>query len=110
MGAAMTRRRGRPRQDQRDQLTVDVAAALRIVFQLGPQQARDFARALLEGADLILSRRGDFMMISFRLSSPVKGRSDGLKRRGPKPRDMVVRAIISALLHGKHIFAGCKGS
>jgi hypothetical protein len=107
----MPRRRGRPRQDQRDQLAVDVAAALRIVFRLGPQQARDLALALLEGTDLILSQRGDFVMISFRLPATVKGRSDALQRKKScKPRDPVVRAIVGALLQGKHIFTGCKGS
>ena len=85
------RRRGRPRQDERDQLTVDLAAALRIIFKLGPQQSRDLALALLEGMEITLSRRGDLRMVSFRLPATVKGRSDALKRRGPRSRDIAVR-------------------
>ena len=90
------RRRGRPRQDERDQLTVDLAAALRI--KLGPQQSRDLALALLEGMEITLSRRGDLRMVSFRLPATVKGRSDALKRRGPRSRDIAVRAIVRVLL------------
>jgi hypothetical protein len=43
------RRRGRPPKHADDQIIIDMAAALMEVSTLGPQQARDFALALLEG-------------------------------------------------------------
>ena len=111
-GLSKPRRRGRPRQDRRDQLAVDLAAVLRVLFQnLGPQQARDLALALLEGEPSHAQQRPDGLaLISFRLPVTVKGRSDALKRKGQKPRDIVVRAVVAAVLPPGHIFTGCKRS
>jgi hypothetical protein len=103
----LPRRHGRPRQDQRDQVVTDVAAALRTLFKLGPQQARDLALGLLEG-DLKYSWRPDgLLVISFRLSNTIKGRSDALQRKRQKPRENVVR-VIRAVLQSRHTFTGCK--
>jgi hypothetical protein len=108
---AKPRHRGRPRQDRRDQLTVDLAAVLRALFQnLGPQQARDLALALREGKPSHSQRPDGVAVLSFRLPNTVKGRSDALQRKGKKPRDILVRAVISALLPPGHIFTGCKRS
>jgi len=101
------RRRGRPRQDSRDQLAVDLAAALRSVFAIGKQQARDLALALLEGAPVHSEQQRDgFMVISFRLPMTIKGRSDAVQRKRQKPRPLVVRAIVAAVLPRGHIFTG----
>jgi hypothetical protein len=101
------RRRGRPRQDRRDQLVVDLAAVLRFLFpNLGPQQARDLALALREGEPSFSQRPDGVAVISFRLPNAVKARSDALQRKGQKPRDILVRAVISAVLPPGHIFTG----
>jgi hypothetical protein len=105
------RRRGRPRQDRRDQLAVDLAAVLRVIFQnLGPQQGRDLALVLREGHEPIHSTRDGWLMLSLRLPNTIKGRSDALKRKGQKPRGVVVRAVVSVVLPPGHIFTGCRRS
>ena len=105
------RRRGRPRQDRRDQLAVDLAAVLRILFQnLGPQQARDLGVALREGEPSYAQRPDGVGVLSFRLPSTVKGRSDALQRKGQKPREIVVRAVVAPVLPLRHIITGCKRS
>ena len=50
--AKRRRERGRPRQDSRDQLAIDVAAAFELVFELRPRQARLLALALVEGYEV----------------------------------------------------------
>jgi hypothetical protein len=109
----MPRRRGRPRRDRRDQLVVDVAQALRVLFpHLGPQQTRDLALAVLEGEPSYSWEPDGFLHISLRLpTSTIKGRSDALQRRGPRPRAILVRALV-AWCGGKDTFlqgAGTRG-
>jgi len=86
------RRRGRPRQDRRDQLAVDLAVALR------------------EGEPSYAQRPDGVGVLSFRLPSTVKGRSDALQRKGQKPREIVVRAVVAPVLPLRHIITGCKRS
>jgi hypothetical protein len=103
---ARRRRHGRPRQDSRDQLIVDLAAALAVIFDLGRQQARDLALALLEGTAMWSRRPGGLLTLSFRLpTATVKGRSDAIKRKRQPPRATVVAALIALLQHG-HTFTG----
>jgi hypothetical protein len=113
--ARIDRRMGRPPKD--DQLTIDVAAALRVAYRLGPQGARDLAAALIEGHEVGESRRpragrpADWVLTGFRLpSATFKARSEYLKdvaqnAHGAKraklkhtpPRSEVTAALILAL-------------
>jgi hypothetical protein len=93
--------RGRPRQDERDQLVIDVACAFATAYGLGPQRARDLALGALEG--VMTASTGK---LSFGLGRPIKGRSETvrgkLKRaRAPlRPRPAVASAIV-LLIRGK---------
>jgi hypothetical protein len=46
-------RPGRPPEDRRDQITVDLAAAIQATTGLGPQRARDLAALVIEGGHFV---------------------------------------------------------
>jgi hypothetical protein len=100
------RERGRPRQDARDQLAIDLAAALRMAWMLGAQASRDLAIALLEGHPVPARRRprgrrpDDWPVTAYETTAATfKGRSGYLLRKSKQmlPRTVVVGALIAAL-------------
>jgi hypothetical protein len=102
-------KRGRPRKDVDDQIVVDAALAAQLLYGLGPQQARDFALALLEGRRVAPSNlpRGAWkapagsVLASYELIPKVRGReatvARKLNRGAIKPRPDVVLALVAAL-------------
>jgi hypothetical protein len=97
---------GRPRQDARDQLAIDLAAALQLAFSTGAQASRDLALGLLEGHPVLARRRprgrrpDDWKLTGFDLrTATFKGRSGYLlqKSKQMQPRTAVVGALIAAL-------------
>jgi hypothetical protein len=110
MKKAPERRHGRPRKDVADQIVIDAALAAQLLYGLGPQQARDFALALLEGRRVAPSNlpRGAWkaptgsVLASYELVPKVKGREAAVARKlnrdgTLKPRLDVVLALIAAL-------------
>ena len=101
---------GRPRQDERDQLAIDLAEAFRVAWQLGAQRARDLAIAVLEGTEVAPSKRprgrrpADWKLTGFEnLAAQFENRSDYLrwKAKGAlPPRPVVVNALAAALQSG----------
>ena len=97
------RQRGRPPRD--DELVIDAARALRIIFGLGPQRARDLAIALMEGHEIGPSRRprarrpDDWTLTGFNLRVSVERRSRHLKEKwdGEPARAEVVLALVMAI-------------
>jgi hypothetical protein len=97
------RQRGRPPRD--DELVIDAARALRIIFGLGPQRARDLAIALMEGHEIGPSRRprarrpNDWTLTGFNLGVSVERRSRHLKEKWDKEpvRAEVVLALVLAI-------------
>src|SRR5215471_18687624 len=95
------RRRGRPRKDARDQLVVDLMAALMENTSLGPQQARDLALALLEGKIATATKlpRGarkaapHSVLLGHVLPMSFEGRSEAIRDKQLKPRPAVVAAF-----------------
>jgi hypothetical protein len=112
---------GRPSKDAVDQTVVDVAAALMLVFEIGPQMARDQAIAWLEGeetdppADLTShSRRfrkaaAGREVHSFVLptnnkiprsdnpASRFEHRAKAIQRKGLRPRPEATQAYVAVL-------------
>jgi hypothetical protein len=79
---------GRPRQDARDQLAIDLAAALQLAFSTGAQAARDLAIALLEGRAVPAESRprgrrpDDWLLTGYELTTATfKGRSGYLLQK-----------------------------
>jgi hypothetical protein len=106
---------GRPRQDARDQLAIDMAAALQMAWSLGAQAARDLAIALLEGHAVPTERRprgrrpDDWKLTGFELrTATFKGRSGYLLRKSKQmlPRTAVVGALIAALQGDESVLQG----
>jgi hypothetical protein len=105
------RKRGRPRQDDEDQVIVDIAAALAKVYGLGPQKARDLALAWKEGClrqltpeeRKKLARRFQRpgVVTSFNLLTTCKGRESGIAKKLAggklKPRPEVVQFWVCVL-------------
>jgi hypothetical protein len=87
--------RGRPKQDERDQLAIDVACAFETAYGISPQRALDLALGALEGA--MTESMGQ---ISFCLNVTVRGRSETVRQkrkhsRAPlRPRSAVAAAIV----------------
>jgi hypothetical protein len=124
------RRRGRPPNEDRvvaDQIIIDMAAALTAAYGLGPQRARDFALALLEGKIVRPTRlpRGAgkvsaaSVLASHRLPKTVTGRHASVVRnlKSGKVRSRpdvvagmvrILRAkdtdLIHLLLRARHIY------
>lgn len=103
------RKRGRPPQDERDQLAIDVAAALRSIYGLGPQVARDLAVALLEGEEgpTIELSDGRWRTQFEIVGATIKGRSGHLQRkssgklkRNIRPRQEIV-AVLAVIIRGR---------
>jgi hypothetical protein len=73
--------RGRPKQDERDQVAIDVACAFETAYGLSPQRAMDLALGALEGA-----MTESIGQVSFRLNVTVRGRSETVRQKGKRPR------------------------
>src|SRR5262249_48960771 len=92
--------RGRPSQDERDQLVIDVACAFATAYGLGPQRARDLA---LGGEGEMMASIGK---LSFGLRRPIRARSETVrqKQKRMRPRPAVASAIV-LLIRGKDVAA-----
>jgi hypothetical protein len=107
------RERGRPRQDARDQLAIDLAAALQMAWSLGAQAARDLVIVALDATEeppderARKGRPADWKLRSFwNPSAAFKSRSDYLAakaKKGLPPRPAIVRALTVALLSGDQL-------
>jgi hypothetical protein len=97
--------RGRPSQDRHDQIVIDLAAAFRAAWQLGAQQSRDFAIALLEGTEVGPSRQPrarlpvGWNLTGFEIATKFENREKYLRRKGKAlpPRAEIVRALTATL-------------
>jgi hypothetical protein len=98
-------KRGRPKQDERDQLAIDVACAFETAYCLRPQRALDLALGALEGA-----MTGSMGQLSFCLNVTVRGRSETVRQKRKHPRTPLrprsaVAAVIVLMIRGKDVAA-----